>query len=82
MCNIFGGMHDGVVRRKVWHREFRWKEGDGVAYAFGVGADNVYFPASVVEHGRSEIPAVDTMGIPGIALAGFFMSDDACVWRS
>ena len=82
MRKIFSGMQGGVGRRKVWHRDFFGKEGDSVADAVGVGADNVDFPASVVEHGRSEIPAVDTMCVPGIALAGFFMSNDACSRRS
>ena len=82
MRKIFGGMHGGVGRRKVWHRDFCWKEGNGVADKVSVGADNVYFPASVVEHGRSEILAVNTMCVPGIVLAGFFMSNDACARRS
>ena len=82
MRKIFGGMQGGVGRRKVWHRDFFGKEGDGVADAVGVGADDVDLPASVVEHGGSDIPVVDTMCVPGVALARFFMSNDACARRS
>ena len=35
-----------------------------------------------MQHGRAEVPAVDSVRCPGLANGGFFVHEHACAWRT
>ena len=43
----------------------------------GAGTWNVHAVTSVMVRGGSEIPTIDTVGVPGATVAGFFVDNNA-----
>ena len=51
---------------------------DSIGDTFGAGPQNVDAVTTVVFRGGSEIPTVDTVGGPGVTIAGCFVDKNAC----
>ena len=66
------GVWDGaIVRVKIY------SFGD----TFDTGTQNVYVATSIVVRGGSEVPPIETVGGPGVAVAGCFMDNNAGAGR-
>ena len=49
---------------------------DSFGDAFGAGPRNVDAVTMGVVRGGSEIPTIDTVGVPGVTIAGCFVDND------
>ena len=71
----------GIGGRSFRHGAIVRKKFNGFGDAFGGGFGDVYAVAPIVFWGSSNIPAVDTMRIPGAPVGGCFVYQDFCAGR-
>ena len=72
-----GGSGDGACGTAGWDGAILRGKLDIFGDTFGAGPRNADAVTTVVVRGDSEIPNVDTVGGPGVTIAGCFINNNA-----
>ncbi len=77
MNNVIDPSEDVISGRGSWHGDGAGEPHGGVHNVLCLSVHSPYSVAAIGVQGQAKVPAVNAMGCPTVAYAGFFMDDDA-----